>query len=97
MLNQSSDVVIRMKLARSSLQQEDDVLTQQPLAAGPHFFSMKSPEPNEQEILPVPSRMTPDPYSEAMLKPRTNVSQRRPSHWSLWRDTVSCLYILETY
>lgn len=79
MLNQGSDVVIRMKLARSSLQQGDDVWTQQPLAAGPHFFSTRSLEPTEQEILPVPSRTAPAPYPEALLKPRTDVSRHRPS------------------
>ena len=74
-LNQDSNVVIRMKAARGSLQEGDDVLSKQPLAAGPHFFSMKSPDPTEQDIVPVASRMSPAPYPDALMKPRTNVSK----------------------
>lgn len=74
-LNQTSDVVIRTNAARRCLQEGDDVLSQQPLAAGAHFFSTKSPNPSEQEIVAVPSRMTPAPHAEALLTPRTNVSK----------------------
>lgn len=74
-LNQASDVVIRMKAARRPLQEGDDVLSQQPLAAGAHFFSMKSRDPSEQEIVAVPSRTTPAPRPEALSVPRTNVSK----------------------
>ena len=79
-LNQESSVVIRMKAARTSLQEGDDVLSQQPLAASPHFFSMKSPDPTERGIAPVPSCMTPAPYPDALMKPRTNVSKAGPGH-----------------
>lgn len=72
-LSQTSDVVIRMKAARGGLQERDDLLSQQPLAAGPYFFSMKSPDPSDQEIVPVPSRMTPALHAEALSQPRTNV------------------------
>ena len=62
-----------MMAARSSLQEGDDVVSQQPLAAGPHFFSMKPKDPAEQEIAPVPRRMSPAPHLDALMKPRTNV------------------------
>lgn len=64
-----------MRAASNSLQEGDDVLSQQPLATGPHFFSMKSPDPAEQDIAPVASRMSPAPYPDALMKPRTNVSK----------------------
>ena len=74
-LNHDSDVMIRMTAARSSMQNGDDVLSQRPLATGPQFFSIKSRDPTEQDIVPVPSRMSPAPHPDALLKPKRNVSK----------------------
>ena len=88
-LNQASDVMIKTKAARSGLQQGDDVLSQHPLAVAPHFFSMKTPEPTEQQMEPVPSRMTPAPRPDALSEPRRNVSNWA-EHAGTW--PLSCTY-----
>ena len=75
MLAQTNEVVVRMPTTRRDLQEGDDVLSQQPLAASAHFFSMKAPDPSEQEITPVPPRVAPDPCQDANAVPRAHVSK----------------------
>ena len=71
------------------------MLSQQPLAAGPHFFSMKSPDPTEQEIVAVASRMSPAPYPDTLMKPRTNVSQAGQHIAAYWQSLYN-IYICYT-
>lgn len=71
---QTDDVVIRMATARGGLQEGHDVLSLQPLAASAHFFGVKAPDPSEQDIMPVPSRYTPDPCQDAAAVPRARMS-----------------------
>ena len=56
---QSTDIVVRLKPGRAALKEQDDVLSQQPLGASPHFFSLKTPDPNRHDIKPVPCKRSP--------------------------------------
>ncbi|DBA79253.1 TPA: hypothetical protein ACH3X1_009067 [Trebouxia sp. C0004] len=58
---QANNMLLKLKPARQSLKEQVDVLSQQPLAASPHFFSLKAPDPTQQEIVAVPARTTPPP------------------------------------
>lgn len=73
-LGQASDIVLNLKPAKQSLTQRDDALSQQPLAASPHFFSLKASDPTDHETVPVPVRIVPAPYGNHMPTTRVHVS-----------------------
>ena len=73
-LGQASDIVLKLKPARQNLKEQVDVLSQQPLAASPHFFSLKAPDPTQQEIVAVPARTSPPPAGKLTLSTRAQVS-----------------------
>lgn len=73
-LGQADDIVLNLKPAKQSLKQRDDVLLQQPLAASPHFFSLKASDPTDHETVPVPGRIAPAPYRNPMPTTRAHVS-----------------------
>lgn len=73
-LGQATDILLKLKLARQSLKEQIDVLSQQPLAASPHFFSLKAPDPTQQEIVAVPARTTPPPAGKLTPSTRAHVS-----------------------
>ena len=56
--------MLNLKPAKQGLIQQDDVLSQQPLAVSPHFFSLKAPDQAEHEIVPLPSRIAPAAYAD---------------------------------
>ncbi len=73
-LGQASDIVLKLKPARQSLKEQIDVLSQQPLAASSHFFSLKAPDPTQQEIVAVPARTAPPPAGKLTPSTRAHVS-----------------------
>ena len=73
-LNEGHDLVVKVHVARGRLQSNDDVLSQPPLGASPHFFSMQSPDPMEQDKGPLPTRTTPAPVQHVISMPRAHVS-----------------------
>ena len=75
-LGQASDIVLNLTPAKQSLKQRDDALSQQPLAASPHFFSLKASDPTDHETVPVPVpvRILPAPYGNPTPTTRVHVS-----------------------
>ncbi|DBA93135.1 TPA: hypothetical protein ACH3X2_003448 [Trebouxia sp. C0005] len=78
-LGQATDILLKLKLARQSLKEQIDVLSQQPLAASPHFFSLKAPDPTQQEIVAVPARTTPPPAGKLTPSTRAHMLDSWPS------------------
>ena len=56
---QATDIVVRLTPGRAVLKEQDDVLSQQPLAASPHFFSLEAPNTTWHKIAPVPCKRSP--------------------------------------
>ncbi len=79
-LGQASDIVLKLKPARHSLKEQIDVLSQQPLAASPHFLSLKAADPTQQEIVAVPARTTPPPAGKLTPSIRAHVSRCMGQH-----------------
>ncbi len=79
-LGQASDIVLKLKPARHSLKEQVDVLSQQPLAASPHFFSLKAADPTQQEIVAVPARTTPPTAGKLTPSTRAHVSRCLGQH-----------------
>lgn len=72
-LHQASDIALNLKPTKQGLREQADVLSQQPLAASPHFFSLKAPDPTEHEIVAVPPRSAPTAHEDALPSTRSHV------------------------